>query len=215
MTVESMWDGPNPPRANLNRQAKTVVHMWDARELLKPYLSKLLMLRICGVAQSCSSCEASGSVIRSKPDAPSSDYRAHVGWTPKMLRSSLKRPAKAVADMWDGPELLQPNLSKLLVLRTSGMAQSYSILARRSYMCSRSRAEVQSVESTHAAHMPDAPIENCRRRVGSSRNVRVQPVEAIRAAQPEFLRLGLSKLLCSRTRAARVLCRSYSCCAHV
>ena len=99
MTFERMWDGPKPPRANLNRQAKTVVHMWDARELLKPYLSKLLMLRICGVAQSCSSCEASGSVIRSKPDAPSSDYRAHVGWTPKMLRSSLKRPANAVADM--------------------------------------------------------------------------------------------------------------------
>ena len=36
MTVESMWDGQKPPRANLNRQAKTVVHMWDAPELLKP-----------------------------------------------------------------------------------------------------------------------------------------------------------------------------------
>ena len=44
-----------------------------------------------------------------------------------------------VERMWDGPELLKPNLSKLLVLRTSGMAQSYSSLACRSYTCSRSR----------------------------------------------------------------------------
>ena len=59
---------------------------------------------------------------------------------PKLPRASLKRPAKTVADMWDGPELLKPNLSKLLVLRTSGMAQSYSSLACRSYTCSRSSA---------------------------------------------------------------------------
>ena len=128
---------------------------------------------------------------------------------PKMLRSSLKRPTKAVADMWDGPELLKPNLSKLLVLRTSGMAQSYSILARRSYMCSRSRAaEVQSVEATHAAHMPDAPSEVCRRHVGLSRIAQVQSVEAIRAVHmwgcDESLKLKLSKLLCSRSRADRV-----------
>ena len=44
-----------------------------------------------------------------------------------------------VERVWDGPELLKPNLSKLLVLRTSGMAQSYSSLACRSYTCSRSR----------------------------------------------------------------------------
>ena len=59
---------------------------------------------------------------------------------PKLPRSSLRRPARAVADMLDGPELLKPNLSKLLVLRTRGMAQGYSSLACRSYTCSRSRA---------------------------------------------------------------------------
>ena len=58
---------------------------------------------------------------------------------PKLPRSSPKRPAKAVADTWDGPELLKPDLAKLLALRTSEMAQSYSILARRSYMRLRSR----------------------------------------------------------------------------
>ena len=59
---------------------------------------------------------------------------------PKLPRSSLKRTAEAVADMWDGPELLKPNLSKLLMLRTSGMAKTYPSLARRSYTCWRARA---------------------------------------------------------------------------
>ena len=85
---------------------------------------------------------------------------------PKLPRSSPKRPAKTVADMWDGPELLKPNPAKLLVLRTSGMAQRYSILAHRSHMCSWSRAaQVLSVKATHGAHMPDAPSEDCRRHV--------------------------------------------------
>ena len=44
-------------------------------------------------------------------------------------RTCLTRPPKTVADTRDGPELLQPNLSKLLVLRTSGMALNYSSLA--------------------------------------------------------------------------------------
>ena len=35
--------------------------------------------------------------------------------------------------MWDGPELLKPDLSKLLMLRTCGMAYSYYSLACRSY----------------------------------------------------------------------------------
>ena len=46
-----------------------------------------------------------------------------------LLRTCLTRPPKTVADTWDGPELLQPNLSKLLVLCTSGMALNYSSLA--------------------------------------------------------------------------------------
>ena len=49
---------------------------------------------------------------------------------PKPPRSSLKRTAEAVDDMWNGPELLKPNLSKLLMLRTSGMAKTYTSLAR-------------------------------------------------------------------------------------
>ena len=59
---------------------------------------------------------------------------------PMLPRSSLKRTAEAVADMWDGPELLKPNLSKLLLLRTSGMAKTYPSLARRSYTCWRAKA---------------------------------------------------------------------------
>ena len=98
MTVKSMWYGPKPPRANLNRQAKTVVQMWDGPELLKPDLSKLLMLRTCGMAQSCSSCGASSTVIKSQPgDRVMTVERMWDG--PKLPRASLKRPAKTVADM--------------------------------------------------------------------------------------------------------------------
>ena len=43
----------------------------------------------------------------------------------KLPRSRLKRTAEAVADMWDGPEMLKPILSKVLMLRTSGMAKTY------------------------------------------------------------------------------------------
>ena len=46
-----------------------------------------------------------------------------------LLRTCLTRPPLTVADTWDGPELLQPNLSKLLVPRTSRMPLNYSSLA--------------------------------------------------------------------------------------
>ena len=59
---------------------------------------------------------------------------------PKLTRSSLKRTAAAVADMCDGPELLKPDLTKLLMLRTSGMAKTYPSLACRNYTCWRARA---------------------------------------------------------------------------
>ena len=52
MTFERMWDGPKPPRANLSRPAETVMHILHAPEPLKADLSKLLILRTCGMAHS-------------------------------------------------------------------------------------------------------------------------------------------------------------------
>ena len=124
MTVVSMCDGPAPPQANLTRQAKIVVHMWDGAELLEPELWKLLMLRTCGTVQSCSSCAAWNRASEANPKHRVMTVERM--WdSPKLPRSSLKRTAEAVADMWDGPELLKSTLSKLLVLHTCGLAPSH------------------------------------------------------------------------------------------
>ena len=79
---------------------------------------------------------------------------------PKLPRSSLKRTAESVADMWDGPELLKPSLSKLLMLRTSGMANTYPSLHRRSYTCWRARtAQVYSVKLLMLRTCPTRPAK--------------------------------------------------------
>ena len=118
-TVERMWDSPKLPRSSLKRTAVAVADMWDGSELLKPNLSKLLMLRTSGMA-------------KTYPSLPSRSYTC---WWAKaarvqsvkllMLRTCPTRPAKTVADMWDCPELLKSTLSKLLVLHTWGLAPSH------------------------------------------------------------------------------------------
>ena len=50
MTVERMWDSPKLPRSSLKRTAEAVADVWVGPELLKPNLSKLLMLRTCEMA---------------------------------------------------------------------------------------------------------------------------------------------------------------------
>ena len=119
MTVERMWDAPKLPRSSLKRTAEAVADMWDGPELLKPNLSKLLMLRTSGMA-------------KTYPSLPSRSYtywwaRAAQVQSVKllMLHTCPTRPAKTVADMWDCPELLKSTVSKLLVLHTCGLAPSH------------------------------------------------------------------------------------------
>ena len=82
-------------------------------------------------------------MLRTCPTRPArtvADMWERMWNVPKLPGSSLKRTAEAVADMWDGPELLKRNLSKLLMLRTSGMAKTYPSMARHSYTCWRAKA---------------------------------------------------------------------------
>ena len=131
MTVEGRRHGPKPPRANLNGRAKTVVNMWDGPELLTPDLSKLLMLRTCGMVQSCSSWGA-----RADSSKANQGHRVIVVQRMWMVQSCSNLICRSysccaqvglprVAQAWSveaacarGPELLKSNLSKLLMLST-------------------------------------------------------------------------------------------------
>ena len=96
MTFKRRWDGPKPPRANLNCPARTVDYMWDGPEPLKPGLSKLLMLGICRMAHSHYSLACRSYTCRSGEEHMSCSGEEHHA---KSLRASVTRQAKAVVHM--------------------------------------------------------------------------------------------------------------------
>ena len=63
-----------------------------------------------------------------------------------------------VERMWNGPEMLKPNLSKVLVLRTCGMDQSYSSLACRSYTCWTGEEHMSRTVEEHLAALSLASL---------------------------------------------------------